>query len=275
MTIDYALTACFGYGAADFLSGFATRKQSVAATLLIGQPVAFIAIGIAAALTPGHPNWPDMALGMLAGTVGGVGKTLLYQSLARDTMAMASTVFGILSAAVPVTAGLLFGNRPSWLQIAGIVLAVHAIYALQHSHHAGPGQPSRAVLLMPIAAGCALGVYHVLLSCTSAASGLWPLAAARTAPVVGIIAYVMVQPPEGLTSRGVGLSALATLVEVSATMLALLAVRADQLAIAGTLIALSPAITITLAHLLLHEHIERNRIVGLMLSLLAIGFIVA
>jgi hypothetical protein len=140
MTIDYALTACFGYGTADFLSGFATRRQSVAATLLIGQPVALIAIGIAAALTPGHPNWPDMALGVLAGTVGGVGKTLLYQSLARDTMAMASTVFGILSAAVPVTAGLLFGNRLSWLQIAGMVLAVHAIYALQHSHHASPRQ---------------------------------------------------------------------------------------------------------------------------------------
>jgi hypothetical protein len=74
MTIDYALTACFGYGTADFLSGFATRRQSVAATLLIGQPVALIAIGIAAALTPGHPNWPDMALGVLAGTVGGVGR---------------------------------------------------------------------------------------------------------------------------------------------------------------------------------------------------------
>ena len=275
MTIGYALAACCGYGAADFLGGFVARRQSVAATLLIGQPIALIVIGIAAALTPGHPNWPDMALGLLAGTVGGAGLILLYQSLARGAMAMASAIFGILSAAVPVIAGLLFGNRLSLLQIAGLVLAVQAIYALKHSHHASPGQQSRAMLLMPIVAGGALGAYHVLIACTSVASGLWPLAAARTALVAGVTAYVVVRPPGRLTSQGVGLSALAALVEVGATMLALLAVRGDQLAIAGILIALSPAITITLAHVLLHEHLERDRIVGLMLSLLAIGFIVA
>jgi drug/metabolite transporter (DMT)-like permease len=273
--IGYALAACLGYGTADFLAGLAARKHSVVAALLIGQPIAFIGIGIAALLTPGHPNWPDSVLGFLAGTVGCVGLALLYKSLAQGAMAMASSLFGIMYATVPVMAGLLFGNRLTLLQSAGLLLALIAIYTLKRSPQAGLGQQSRATLLIPILAGCVLGAYHVLISQTSAASGLWPLAAARTPLLAGAIIFAIVRRPERLTSQWASLCALSTLAQVGATMLALLAVRGDQLAIAGILIALSPAVTTAFARWLLHEHLERDHIVGLMMSLMAIGLIVA
>jgi drug/metabolite transporter (DMT)-like permease len=273
--IGYALSACLGYGTADFLAGLAARRQSVAAALLISQPIAFVVIGIAALLTPGYPNWPDIALGFLAGTVGCAGVALLYGSLAQGAMAMASSLIGIMSATVPVVAGLLFGNRLTLLQIAGMLLALLAIYVLKRSPQFDLGQQSRAALLMPILAGCALGTYHVLISQTSAASGLWPLAAARTSLLAGVMVFVIVRRPERLTNRWASVSALSTLVEVGATTLALLAVRGDQLAIAGILIALNPAVTTAFARWFLHEHLERDHIVGLMMSLMAIGLIVA
>ena len=272
--MGYALAACLGYGAADFLGGLIARKQSVSAALLIGQPITLIVIGIAALLTPGHPNWRDMALGLLAGAVGGAGMPLFYLSMARGAMGSASSLLGIMYAAVPVVAGLFFGNRLTLPQIAGLVLAVLAIYTLKRSHHAGPGQQSRAILLMPILACCAFGAYHVLISRTTAASGLWPLAAARTSVLVGVMAYVIVRPPNRLTSGWVSLSALAALMGMGAAMLALMAVRGDQLTIAGILIALSPAVTTALAHILLHERLARDHIVGLLMSLIAIGLIV-
>lgn len=273
--IGYALAACLGYGAADFLGGLTARKQSVSAALLISQVIALIVSTIAALLTPGDPNWPDMALGLLAGTVSCAGLPLFYLSLARGAMASASSLLGIMYAAVPVLAGLCFGDHLSMPQIAGLVLAVLAIYALKPLHHAGSGQQSHTILLMPMLAGCAFGAYHVLISRTTPASGLWPVAAARTALFVGVMAYVLVRPPNGLTSRWASLSALAALMGMGATILALVAVRGDHLGIAGILMALSPAVTTTLAYLLLHERLERHHIAGLLLALMAIGLIAA
>lgn len=273
--ISYALAACLGYGAADFLAGLAARQQSVIAALLIGQPIALIVIGIAALLTPGNPHWPDMTLGFLAGTVGCVGLALLYKSLAQGAMATASSLIGIMYAMVPVIAGLLIGNRLTLLQTTGLLLALIAIYALKRSPQACLAQPSRAVLCIPMLAGGVLGAYHVLISQTSAASGLWPLAAARTSLVAGVIICAIVRRPERLTSQWARVSALSTLVEVGATMLALLAVRGDQLAIAGVLIGLNPAVTTACARWLLHEHLARGHLVGLIMSLIAIGFLVA
>jgi drug/metabolite transporter (DMT)-like permease len=273
--MGYALAACISYGAADFLGGLTVRRQSVAATLLIGQSIAFIVSSIGALLTPGYPNWSELTLGFLAGTVSGAGMPLFYRSLAQGTMARASALLGIMYAAVPVIAGRLFGNHLTLLQSIGLVFAVLAIYVLKCSHHVPQGQQSGALLAMPMLAGCAFGLYHVLISRTTPASGLWPLVAARAALLGGVMMYVIVRPPECLVSRWAGLSAVAALLGVGATILAFMAVHGDHLSIAGMLIALSPAVTTVLARVFLHERLERNHIVGLLMSLVAIGCIVA
>jgi drug/metabolite transporter (DMT)-like permease len=261
------LTAAAGYGAANFFGGLASRRQHATITLLIAQTTALPIVIAAALLIPGRPG--AMSLGAAAGLLGFAGAAAAYlaYSLGRP-VGIAAVLLGTTSAAVPTAAGIISGTRPGPLAVTGLIAAAAALTVL-----AWPDQTATDTHAAALAAtaGVMFGLYHTVMSRTPSATGLWPLVASQTVIVtLAVITTVTLRQrprrgPAAAMSVGDGLAS------TIATMAALAAVRTANLPSAGTLIALSPAITTLLARYITHERLQPKRAAGLVLALTAIA----
>jgi drug/metabolite transporter (DMT)-like permease len=261
------LTAATGYGAANFLGGLASRRQHATVTLLISQTTALPIVIAAALLIPGRPG--SLGLGATAGLLGFAGAAAAYlaYSLGRP-VGIAAVLLGTTSAAVPTTAGLLSGTRPGPLAIAGLVSAAAALTVL-----AWPDQTATDTHAAALAAtaGVMFGAYHTLMSRTPSATGLWPLVASQTVIVALAITTTITLRQRPRPGAAATMSFGDGLASTIATIAALAAVRSANLPSAGTLIALSPAITTLLARYITHERLQPKRAAGLALALTAIA----
>jgi drug/metabolite transporter (DMT)-like permease len=261
------LTAAAGYGTANFLGGLASRRQHATITLLISQSTALPIVIAAAVLIPGQPG--ALGLGAAAGLLGfaGAASAYLAYSLGRP-VGIAAVLLGTTSAAVPTAAGILAGTRPGALAITGLVSAAAALTVL-----AWPDQTTTDTHAAALAAtaGVMFGAYHTLMSRTPTATGLWPLVASQTVIVaLGVTATLTLRQrprPGAAAAMSLGDGLASTI----ATIGALVAVRTANLPSAGTLIALSPAITTLLARYITHERLQPKRAAGLALALTAIA----
>lgn len=262
-----ALTAAFGYGAANFAGGIASRRQHAAVTLLISQATAFGLVLGAATLTGGTPG--GSAPGAAAGTLGFCGAACAYLcfSLGRP-VGVAAVLLGTASAAVPVAVGLVAGSRPGLAAVTGLVIAVGAVAVLGWPDEATTD--TRAALLA-VVGGAMFGAYHAVMSRTSPATGMWPLVSSQgviLALAVAAAAVLRVRPWRG---GAVGLSVADGVASTLATVAALAAVRAGSLPSVGMLIALAPAVTTLLAWVVVRERPRGRRAAGLALAVAAIA----
>jgi drug/metabolite transporter (DMT)-like permease len=262
-----ALIAAWGYGTANLFGGLASRKQHAALTLLVSQATAFPMVLVAAWLSAGSPG--DLALGATAGTLGFAGAACAYlcYSLGRP-VGVGAVLLGTAAAAVPVAVGLLSGSRVGPATIVGLAAAACAVAVLGWPEDA---TTDAQAALLAVLGGAMFGAYHVLMSRTSAATGLWPLVASQA--VIVLLAVVVTvalrqRPRRGAATRmSVADGAASSL----ATMAALTAVRAGSLPSVGMLIALAPAVTTLLAWLFVRERLPGRRAAGLALALAAIA----
>ena len=157
-----SVASAVSYGTADFLGGLATRRAIATAVVLVSQSVGLVTLTVVLALTDQQvPPAADLGWGALAGLCGMVGLVLFYQALATGTMGVVAPVTAVVSAVVPVTFGLATGERPGWLALAGIVVAVPAIVLLGWGGGGGPGERrtvDRGSLVLAVAAGIGFGL---------------------------------------------------------------------------------------------------------------------
>jgi drug/metabolite transporter (DMT)-like permease len=261
------LTAATGYGAANFFGGLASRRQHATITLLISQTTALPIVIVAAVLIPGQPG--AIPLGAAAGLLGFAGAAAAYlaYSLGRP-VGISAVLLGTTSAAVPTTVGILTGTRPGLLAIAGLLAAAGALTVL-----AWPDQTATDTQAAALAAtaGIMFGAYHTLMSRTPSATGLWPLVASQTVIVALAVTATVTLRQRPRRGQAAAMSMGDGIASTIATMAALVAVRTANLPSAGTLIALSPAITTLLARYITHERLQPKRAAGLALALTAIA----
>jgi drug/metabolite transporter (DMT)-like permease len=261
------LTAATGYGAANFLGGLASRRQHATITLLVSQTTALPVVITAALLIPGHPG--GFRLGATAGLLGFAGAAAAYlaYSLGRP-VGIAAVLLGTASAAVPTAAALLTGTRPGILTIAGLASAAAALAVL-----AWPDQTNTDTHAAALAttAGIMFGAYHTVMSRTPSATGLWPLVASQSVIVALAVTTTLTLRQRPRPGQAAAMSVGDGLASTIATMAALAAVRTANLPAAGTLIALSPAITTLLARTITKERLQPKRAAGLALALTAIA----
>lgn len=281
MPIALAGLASLLWGTADFLGGLAAsgwRAERVAAiSQVVGLGVLLVlAPAITGPLAPG----PDLAWGAAAGIAGAVGATLLYRSLAIGPMNVAAPTIAVVVAIVPAAVGLVQGERPGTLALAGVALAIVAVAMVGSASAPGPTElrPSVRVLVLAAAAGLTLGLANVAFAQTSEESGLWPVTATKL--VAGVILWSLVlatRVSDGSSAprRNVRLALWTGLVDVAATTALLLALQRGSLVIVSVLGSLFPAVTVVLARFVLQERIARLQAVGLALALAAVVMIVA
>lgn len=277
MAVLLGLLVAVSYGAGDFVGGLASRRVTPAVVVLVSQAVGLCAIALVLLLPNQEPVGADLLRGVGAGGVGMVGVVLLYRGLSVGAMSIVAPITAVGSALVPVLWGLLHGERPSALALAGVVLAVVAVALVATPEDEGPLPPHlRRELTLALTAGASFGVVFIFLGGISDASGLWAVATARVTSVSLMAVFVAVRRVR-LDVRGGTwwLVAGAGILDVTANGLFVSAARRGLLSLVAPVSALYPVGTIVLAAILLRERVSRRQRIGLGLALVAVVSIAA
>lgn len=293
MGIALGFIAGIMYGASDFIGGIASRTSSTFSVTVISQLVGLIALlGLMPVLPHASPAASDLGWGLLAGLGGGAGILFLYQGLAVGRMSVVSPITAVIAALIPLTVGLLLGERPSVLALAGIGFALVSVVLVSsapaHAESADQrvaqrkrenAHPVNQWLLQPglieaLLAGVAIGAFYVCLARSHAHAGLWPLAAARVASTLSLSTIAIstgrtLRPARG----GFATIAFAGLVDMLANAFYLASTRLAPLSIVAVLASLYPASTVLLARVVLHERLTRLQLAGVVFALIAVAMI--
>jgi drug/metabolite transporter (DMT)-like permease len=276
VAVVLALASAVVYGTADFLGGLASRRTSVFGVVAMSQVVGLVALLALLPWLGGPVGATDLAWGGAAGLAGAAGLMVFFRALAGGVMSVIAPVTAVTAAAVPVLVGLLVGNRIGPWAAIGIALALAAVVLVSAEGGLSALRSARPTSLTPaLVAGCAFGLFFVLLDRTAQTSGLTPLVAARLASVA-LVAMVALAGRRSLrvTRAALPLVALSGLADMSANALFLLATQQEgQLAITGVLASLYPVSTVLLAQGLLRERLAGAQMAGLGAAVVAVVLI--
>ena len=290
------LLSAIVYGSADFLGGVAARRIGPIRTTAVGAVSGLLLLILALSLAGGVWSPAALGWGALSGLVGSAAVGLLYACLAIGPMSILSPLTALVSALVPMTWGLIGGDRFGLVGYLAIGLALVAVVLVGFVPEKGAVRPSGRALLMAVGAGAMIGLFLILLDQTPADSGVVPLIANRAVngavmwTVVGLLVVRARQrrssgsssganpspsPSSGMeaaprfTARGTGIASAGGALDASANLLILIGLRAGDLTTMSVLVALYPAGTILLAAAVLRERVAPVQWVGLVLAVAA------
>lgn len=272
--IILGVASSVAYGCADFAGGLATRRASVLQVVAIASPASFVVELLVLPILGGQWSAAAIAWGAASGVASAAAFTLLYQCLSAGPMGVLSPVTALVSAILPVAAGLLIGERLHPVAVVGIALAMVGAGVISATGSAPSMRPSAVALLLAVGAGAAIAAQLICLNQSPRGSGVTPLIAGRavsgTAVLIAYAArrgHLTVGPPERW------LAAAAGAVDALANLAFLFAVRSGPLAIIAVITALYPASTVLLARVTLGERMAPAQIGGLALAAISVALL--
>ncbi|MFL6519427.1 MAG: EamA family transporter [Chthoniobacterales bacterium] len=278
-----ALASAVLYGSADFFGGLTARRANTIATVVWSQFAGLVLLLLAIPFLPATTvSSRDWIWGFVAGLTGGIGVAFLYRALAVGTMAVVAPTTAVIAAMIPVAFGFAIGERLRPLTLAGVALALIAIFLVSRPPRLENSEGERISGRFPpgfglaLLSGISVGIFFLSLARTSMAAGMWPLVAARISSI-GLFAIIAVVAKRTLRMDRTA-SATASLggaLDMAANAVYMTAARIGPLSIVVTLASLYPASTVILARILLKEHLSRTQIAGIACALLAVVLIVA
>jgi drug/metabolite transporter (DMT)-like permease len=296
LAIVLALASAIGYGGSDFAAGLASRSAPVIQITLLASAVSgvFVAAALPFAASPG-PSAAALAWGFAAGIGGTLGAFALYLGFRHAAFSVAGPLSAVAAAGFSVLAGLLYGERPTTLALAGIVLALPAIVGVSASAAAeaeaeappqeeqeeaaaagGLGRPAAGVVY-GLVAGAFFALLFIGLDRAGSGSGLWPVAAAAAGELAAaLVAAVAVRSFRLCGGRARLLAVITGVAGAAGTILFFVATHHGFLAVTAVLTSLYPAVTIVLARVMLGERLTALRLGGLLtagacVTLIALG----
>ena len=279
LAVVLALAAAIGYGGSDFAAGMASRSAAVIRVALLGSVVSLVAVAATLPFAAGHhrPAAAALAWGAVAGLGGTAGALALYLGFRQAAFSVAGPLSAVGAAGFCVVAGLLYGERPTALALAGIVLALPAIVGVSASAAREEAGPKKAQGVgAGLIAGACFALLFIGLDRAGSGSGLWPVAAAGTAEVISAFVVAAVTGNLRLPGGQPGWLAVITgLTGAAGTVSYFFATHEGFLAITAVLTSLYPAVTIVLARAVLGERLTRLRLAGLVLAAACVALIAA
>ena len=261
-----ALLASLLWGTADFLGGTATRRLPVTSVVGISQLVALLGLLPVAALVGAFDEPRDYLVpGLLAGLAGVVALAAFYRALAVGTMGVVAPV-AALGVVVPVAAGLVDGEAPSLLQLAGIAVAVVGVVLASGPELSGEGRGGALPLVLAGVAAVGFGAVFVLIAegtrSGSTGSVVMTLLTMRLVSVV-LLTTVLLATVRHRSELGVRRHDLPVLVaigafDVGANAAFAVAAQSELISVTAVLASLYPVVTVLLA-----RQVHGERLVGL------------
>ncbi|WP_435060190.1 EamA family transporter [Streptomyces sp. bgisy060] len=278
MTALFALATSLLWGLADFGGGLLTRRIPALTVVVVSQALAALALGAIVLATGAWTEaGPSLWYAVGAGVVGPVAMLAFYKALALGPMGVVSPL-GSLGVVVPVSLGLLLGDRPGLLQFAGISLAVLGVLLAGGPELRGAPVRRRAVLLTLVAAFGFGSVMALIAEASTTVTGL--LLALFVQRVTNVLVgagalYASVRrggralPEDGPGAVRSALPALAFvgLADVAANGTYAIAARSGPVTVAAVLASLYPVVTALAARGVLKERLRAVQAAGAGLAL--------
>ena len=273
-TVIFGLAASLCWGSGDFNGGLASRRANASSVVIAAYAVGFfLLVALALIWREPVPSSLDIFWGGIAGLAGAVGLISFYSALSIGRMGIAAPISAVLTAALPVLFSAFTEGLPSFVQLAGFVLALLAIWLISRPERS-KGRPEGIGLAL--LAGCGFGCFFILISRISSASTFWPLATARFTSVLFLLVMVRIRQQPVLPKRAVApLVLLAGILDAIGNAFFVLAAHTGRLDVAAVLSSLYPAATVLLAALVLRERVTRIQGIGILLALAAVPLISA
>ena len=139
------LASALTYGVADFFGGLAAKRAPAIAVTAFAALVGLVALVPFALLVPARPSFEAALWGGLSGITGAAAIFLLYAALAIGPMSILSPLTAVLSAIVPMTWGLVAGERLPWwgyVALGGVLVAIVLVGFVPEKGAVRPRLPS-------------------------------------------------------------------------------------------------------------------------------------
>lgn len=268
-----ALVSSFLWGTADFLAGNLSKKHKALAVTGVSQTFGLL-FGVISIAIGGSFIAPNLSTsgyflpGVIAGISGFIGLTAFYTGLATGRMGVVSPISS-LSVLIPLFVALADGERPSRLQIAGIVIAITGAFLASGPEIRG-GFPLRPLFFALIAA-LGFGGALTFIAIGSKIDSLHTMTSMRVASVsVCMILALRYRTTGGFSSKTLPLLAFIGIADFLANLLLGIATTKGLVSIAMVFGSLFPIVTILLAYKFLHERLHKVQYVGIAAALIGV-----
>ncbi|MFF9431160.1 EamA family transporter [Streptomyces sp. NPDC014746] len=278
MTALFALATSLLWGLADFGGGLLTRRIPALTVVVVSQTLAVLVLGTIVLATGAWTEaGPQLWYAVGAGVVGPAAMLAFYKALALGPMGVVSPL-GSLGVVVPVSVGLLVGDRPGLPQFAGIGVAVLGVVLAGGPELRGAPVQRQAVLLTLVAAFGFGSVMALIAEASTTVTGLFlALFVQRVTNVLvgGGALYASVRRggtalPEGgpgVVRAALPALAFVGLADVAANGTYAIAAQQGPVTVAAVLASLYPVVTALAARGVLKERLRAVQAAGAGLAL--------
>jgi drug/metabolite transporter (DMT)-like permease len=271
-----ALFSSVLWGSADFLGGNLSKKFKSLAVTGVSQAVG-LCFGLLLVLVTGGwiaPNfsWSGYLLpGICAGFCGFFGLTSFYAGLSTGRMGVVSPISS-LCALIPMGVAIIRGERPAFLQLMGMAIALAGAFCASGPEIAGG--VSLRPLLLALGAALGFGTALTFMAMGSQTSSLMTMTTMRAFTVLmclGIAARLR-------TIGGFGVANILALTVIgisdfSANFFLGISTTKGLVSIAMVLGSLFPIVTSILAFHYLHERLHKVQYLGIFLAVSGVALI--
>ncbi len=274
MASVYALVSSLIWGTADYLGGRLTRTRSSFAVTGGSQPFGLIATLISVALFGSWHFTRDVAInGALAGALGLTGLLAFYTALATGRMGIVSPISstGVI---IPFAIGMLSGDKPSSIQIIGVVIAIAGVILASGPELSG-GAPARPVGLAAYAAfSFGLCVYFMSKG-GQINPGMTVVTMRFTQVLIMMSVALIMRSKGGLQKSDIKMLVLIGATDAIANVFYTTAAGMGMLSIVSVLGSLFPVVTVVLAWALDKERLQAVQYIGIAIALAGVAAITA
>ena len=274
-TILFSLLACCAWGTSEFLGGMKNRSVPLL-VLLIGMELSgLLVIIIIVFLFAGEvPDLKYILYAITAGTFGIIGVASIFHGMSIGTIGVVSTI-GATSTIIPILYDLLTGNRLSFCQGAGIVLAIGGIVLLTE----GKISLNKKTYLtasagFAVAGAFFFGLYFIFIDLASNQDPYWAACFSRVATITIIGTGIAIKRPTyHLTKSDVSIIVVIGLFDACGVVAFNMATTFGLVGIVSVIASLYPIITIMLARIFLKEKMNTFQKIGVLGAMAGVALI--
>jgi len=276
LAIALSLSASIAWGVSDFLGGQASRRIPVLWVVAVSYPTGLVLIAIVALVAGGSLSAGEVAIAMGGGVCGAAAISLFYSAMAIGPVSIISPLVS-MGVVVPVAVGLVRGESPSGVQIAGLVAALCGIVlAVREAEVPHAVSVSPRALALAALAGVGFGLFFVAIDSAASEDPLWAATWTRLGGSLAIAVALLARPP-AVRFPAASLPTLLSIGGLDATANTLIAVASgigllSLVAVGGSLF---PIVTVILARVILAERLARIQQLGVALALAGVILIAA
>jgi len=272
--IALALGASLTWGVADFFGPLKGRTYGALRVLFYVQLGGLFTIAAVVAVRGEGPADSAALLAIPAAISGTLGLYAYYRGMAVGAMSIVAPIAGI-SAVVPVTFGIITGERPSAWQLLGIAAALGGVFLA--SREPGRGGPKIAAGVgLALLAAIGFGGYFPAMHAAGDADFWWASLIFRMTSTSVILVTVAIRRPTLAIERvQIPILALIGIGDMLGNLLFAAASTSGLVSVTSVLASLYPIVTVILARLVLNERVARAQEAGIVLTLAGVALISA